>query len=175
MGFLNKILSMLLKWVPRIELIQPDELGVRVTLGTIEKILSSGWYVFWPIIQEISFATVTTQVQDIRCQSITSKDGQGMVVSGAIRFKITDIRKAMLEVKDCEESLIALSLGVLLSVASIMTEEELSNTEQLGDNILKKIREEAAGWGLKLQKFYITDLGRTRNIRLLTNNVAKIE
>lgn len=174
MDFLNKIFAAIQKLVPRVELVQPDEAGVRVTLGTIEKVLLPGWFFRWPIIQEIFFATVTTQVQDIRCQSITSKDGRDMVVSGAIRFKIMDIRKAMLEVKNCEESLIALSLGVLLSVASIMTEEELADTEKLGDNILKKIREEAAGWGLKIQRVYITDLGRTRNIRLLTNEAVKI-
>ncbi len=174
MEFLNKIFAMLLKWVPRVELIQPDEAGVKVTLGTIEKILPPGWYIYWPIIQEIFFATVTTSVQDVRCQSITSKDGRDMVVSGAIRFKITDIRKAMLEVQDCEKSLIALSLGVLLSVARTMTEEELADTEKLGDSILKKIREEASGWGLKIQRVYITDLGRTRNIRLLTNDAVKI-
>ncbi len=174
MDFLTRLYEALRKLVPRIELIQPDEAGVRVTLGTREKVLPPGWYLYWPIIQEIFYATVTTQVQDVRCQSITSKDGHGMVVSGAIRFKITDIRKAMLEVKDCEESLIALSLGVLLLVANTMTEEELLDIEQLGDSILKKIREEAAGWGLKIQKVYITDLGRTRNIRLLTNEARKI-
>lgn len=174
MEFLNKLYEAIRRLIPRIELIQPDEAGVRVTLGTREKILGPGWYLYWPIIQEIFFATITTQVQDVRCQSITSKDGRGMVVSGAIRCKITDIRKAMLEVRNCEESLVALSLGVLLSVASTMTEEELYDTEQLGESILKKIREEAAGWGLKIQKVYITDLGRTKNIRLLTNDTVRI-
>ena len=174
MDFLTRLYEAIRKLVPRIELIQPDEAGIRVTLGTREKVLPPGWYLYWPIIQEIFFSTVTTQVQDVRCQSITSKDRRDMVVSGAIRFKITDIRKAMLEVKDCEESLIALSLGVLLSVASTMTEEELADTEKLGDNILKKIREEASGWGLKIQRVYITDLGRTRNIRLLTNDTVRI-
>ncbi len=172
MDFLNKIFAAIMKLVPRLELIQPDEAGVRVTLGTIEKILSPGWYIFWPIFQEMFYTTVTTQVMDLRSQSVPSKNGHDLILSGAIRFKIVDIRKAMLEVKDIDESLTALSLGVLLAVASIMTEEELADTEKLGDSILKKIREEAAGWGLKLQKVYITDLGRTRNIRLLTNSIG---
>jgi regulator of protease activity HflC (stomatin/prohibitin superfamily) len=97
-----------------------------------------------------------------------------MVISGAIRYKVIDIRKAMLEVRDSEESLIALFLGVLLSAASTMTESELFDTERLGESILKKIREEASGWGLKIQKVYITDLGRTKNIRLLTNDAVRI-
>ncbi|KKK51748.1 hypothetical protein LCGC14_3111870, partial [marine sediment metagenome] len=78
-------------------------------------------------------------------------------------------RKAMLEVQDYDRSLEALSLGVLLATVSTLPEDELYSIEQLGETVLKKMREEAAGWGLKLQKVYITDLGRTRNLRLLTN------
>ncbi|KKN19341.1 hypothetical protein LCGC14_0946760 [marine sediment metagenome] len=170
MDFLTKIYESIKKLIPRLELIQPDEAGVRITLGTREKILKPGWYLLWPIIQELLYTTVTTQVKDLRSQSIISKDCHDMTVSGAVKYKITDIRKAMLEVQDFDGSLDALSLGVLLAVASTMTREELQDTEGLGDNILKKIREEASGWGLRLQKFYITDLGRTRNVRLLTNN-----
>lgn len=172
MGFWARLFEAIRKFIPRIELIQPDEAGVKVTLGTREKILGSGWYLLWPVIQEILYTTVTVQVKDLRSQSVLSKDHKDMTVSGAIKYKIVDIRKAMLEVQDYDRSLEALSLGVLLSVANTLTEEELSDTETLGDDILKKIREEASGWGLKLQKFYITDLGRVRNIRLLTNGVG---
>ena len=168
MDFLAKIYEAIKRLIPRLELIQPDEAGVRVTLGTREKILESGWYFLWGLFQEIFYATVTTQVKDLRGQSIISKDGCDMVVGGAVKFKVIDIRKALLEVQDFDDTLEALSLGVLLSVVSTMTKDELQNTEALGDNILKKIREEASGWGLKIQKVYITDLGRNRNIRLLT-------
>ena len=169
MGFWSKFFEAVKKLIPRIELIQPDELGVKVTLGTREKILIPGWYFLWPIIQEIVYTTVTTQVVDLRNQSIYSLDRQSMIVSGAIQYKVSNIRKAMLEVNDYDQSLQALALGVLSAVASTLTENELSDTEELGNRILKKIREEANGWGLRLQKVYITDLGRARNIRLLTN------
>ncbi len=168
MDFLSRIYEAFKKLVPVIELIQPDEAGVRVTLGTREKVLGPGWYFLWPLIHEILYTTVTTQVKDLRGQSVLSKDHYDMVIGGAIRYKITDIRKAMLEVQDFDASLEALSLGALLSVASTTVREGLQNTEYFGDAVLKKIREEASGWGLKIQKVYVTDLGKTRNIRLLT-------
>lgn len=169
MDFLNKILSMLLKWVPRIILIQPDEAGVRVTLGTREKILPSGWYFRWPIIQEIFFATVTTQVVDLRPQSVFTKSDKNLTVSGIIKYKITDIRKAMLEVQDCDRSLQALSLGVLLHILSTTSDVEDLSPDEIGDRALKAIREEATGWGLKIQKVYVSDFGSVWNIRLLTD------
>ncbi len=170
MDFLSKIYDSFKKLIPVLELIQPDEAGVRVTLGTREKVLRPGWYLFWPLIQEMFYATVTTQVMDLRSQSVISADCHDMTVSGAIRYKIISIRKALLEVQDFDNSLEALSLGVLLAVASMKTKEELQDTEILGDDVLKKIREEASGWGLKIQRVYVTDLGKSRNIRLLTNN-----
>lgn len=169
MDFLNKILAMLLKWVPRIELIQPDEAGVRVTLGTIEKVLVPGWYFYWPLIQEICFSTVTTQVVDLRPQSVFTKSGKNLTVSGIIKYKITDIRKAMLDVQDCDRSLQALSLGVLLHILSTTIDVEDLPPDEIGDQVLKVIREEATGWGLKIQKVYISDFGSVRNIRLLVD------
>ena len=168
MSFLSRIFEVFRKLIPGVYLLQTDEAGVRVTLGTREKVLGPGWYFFWPLIQEILYATVTTQVVDLRGQSLISQDGHDMVIGGAIRYKITDIRKAMLEVQDFDGSLEALSLGALLSVANVTVRGGLQNTEYFGDIVLKKIREEASGWGLKIQKVYITDLGRSRNIRLLT-------
>ena len=170
MKFLDQIFETLKKLIPRIELIQPNEMGVRITLGTKVKVLSPGWWLFWGLFQEILYATVVTQVSDIRSQSVISKDGVNMTVSGAIKYKVSDIRKAMLEIQDYDRSLEALSLGVLLEVVSTLTEEELYDAGHLGDLVLKRIREEASGWGLRLQKVYVTDVGKVRNIRLLTNN-----
>ena len=171
-NFLDRIFDTIRRFIPAIFLLSPDEAGVRVTLGTRVKVLDPGFYFHWPIIQTILYTTVTTQVKDLRSQSIPSKGGRDLILSGAIKYKIVDIRKAMLEVQDYDRSLEALSLGVLLAVASTMTEDELIDTERLGDEILKKIREEASGWGLKLQRVYITDLGRAKNVRLLTNNIG---
>lgn len=174
MKFLDQIYETLRKLTPRLELIQPDEMGVRISFGTKVKTLSPGWYLFWGLFQEILYATVTTQVSDIRSQSVLSKEGREMIISGAIKYRVSDIRKAMLEIQDYDRSLEALSLGVLLEIVSSLTVEELADTQVLGDLALKRMREEASGWGLRLQKVYITDLGRTRNIRLLTNEAVKI-
>lgn len=175
MDFLNRIYGAIRKLVPRIHLIAPNEAGLRITLGTQVKVLEPGYYFLWPVIQEISSAVVAVQVIDIRSQSVLSSEGQEMTVSGAIKYKIGDIKKALLSVQDYDLSLQALSLGMILAVVSTLPQEELRDAGEVGDLVLKKIREEAAGWGLRLQKVYITDLGKVRNIRLLTNGVGAIE
>ncbi len=169
MKVLDQIFAAVLKLVPRLILIQPDEAGIRVTLGTREKILPPGWYFFWPLIQDVPFATVTTQVIDLRPQSVFIKSGRNLTVSGIIKYKVVDIRKAMLDVQDYDRSLQALSLGVLLSILSITPDVEELSPSEIGEQVLRGIREEAVGWGLKIQKVYISDFGHVRNIRLLTD------
>ncbi len=169
MDFLNRIFKIIGKFIPRVELIQPDEAGVRITLGTRVKVLPPGWYFLWPVIQEIYWATVTTAVKDLRPQSVFTKSGRNITVSGIIKYKVTDIQKAMLEVQNFDESLQALSLGVLNTILSTTEEIEGWSPEELADLVLQKIREEASGWGLKIQKVYISDFGQVRNIRLLTD------
>lgn len=169
MDFLNRIYETLRKFIPRIELIQPDEAGVRITLGTRIKVLPPGWYFLWPVIQEIFWATITTQVKDLRPQSVYTKSSQNLTVSGIIKYKVTDIQKAMLEVQDFDSSLQALSLGVLNTILSTTEDVEDLPPDEIADQVLQKIREEASGWGLKIQKVYISDFGQVRNIRLLTD------
>ena len=171
MKVLDQIFAAILKLVPRLILIQPDEAGIRVTLGTREKILASGWYFFWPLIQDVPFATVTTQVIDLRPQSVFTRSGRNLTISGIIKYKVTDIRKAMLDVQDYDRSLQALSLGVLLSILSTTLDVEDLSPNEIGERVLKGIREEAVGWGLKIQKVYISDFGPVRNIRLLTDRL----
>ena len=36
-------------------------------------------------------------------------------------------------------------------------------------DVLKGVREASEGWGLRVDKVYITDIGRTQNIRILLN------
>ncbi len=150
-------------------LMGPDEAGVRVTLGTRVKVLAPGFYFHWGIIQQILYTTVTTQVIDLRPQSVYTRGGRNLTVSGIIKYKVTDIRKAMLEVQDYDRSLQALSLGVLLTILSTTENVEDLPPDEIADQVLVKIREEASGWGLKIQKVYISDFGYVRNIRLLTD------
>lgn len=169
MEWLREIFERLLSIFPRIELITPNKLGIRTTFGKFVKILTSGWYIYWPLIQTVEWAIVKPQVVDLRAQSVGTKDNKSVVVSGAIQYSIRDIRKSLLEVQDYDKSLETLALGIILEFVKTKTLDECVDINSLKQEILKGIREAAHGWGLKIEKVYITDLDKTRNIRLLTN------
>ncbi len=168
MEWLTNILETLRNVFPRTFTVFPDEAGVRITLGTRVKTLKPGWYIYWPVIQHAEKLSVMPQAVDLRPQSVHTSDGVDMVIGGAILYRISDAKKAILNVLDYDRSVQVLALGVIADF--FMGEHEKDwkvNLESLRDSILQGVREEAAGFGLKIMKIYITDLGCAKNLRVL--------
>jgi len=172
--WLKDIIDRLLSIFPRIWICSPAEAGVLITLGKYVSTKEAGWYVFWPLIQRIIWVEVKTQVVDLRIQSVRAKCGNSVAVSGAIQYRVVDVKRAILDVQDVDKSLSTLALGIILEFVKRRSLEECMSIEELKGEILKGIREAAAGWGLKIEKVYITDLDKARNIRLLTNKTTNI-
>lgn len=177
MEWLRDLINRLLSIFPRFLILGPHEAGVRLTFGSRVTKLGAGWYVFWPLIQRIIWMNIPTQVVDLRAQSIRTQDNESTVVSGAIQYSIKDIKKATLDVQDVDKSLETLALGIIFDFVHNRKLDDCRNVETLKTEILKGIKEAATGWGLKIEKIYITDLDKTRNIRLLLNKgiLEKVE
>jgi len=112
---------------------------------------------------------IQTQVVDLRSQSVRTKNGQSAIVSGAIQYSIKNVTKAIINVQDVDKALETLAIGIILEFVKNKTLDECQDIKALKEEILKGIKNAAQGWGLKIERIYITDLDKARNIRLLTN------
>ena len=167
MEWLREFISKLFSWLPRLYYITPDAGGIRITLGKYYKLKGPGWYFYWPIIHEMSVISVMPQVKDLRGQSLFTKDMENVLISGAITYKVIDASKAILAVQDYDKSLMTVALGIIAEFIASKTKQECMDICALKDEILKGLREEASGWGLKIMKVAITDFGDTKNIRIV--------
>ena len=175
MEWLTNLLKNLRDWLPRKYFINPDEGGIRITLGNHVKTLVPGWYYYWPVLQECFGYKVTPQIVDMRPQSALTRDLENIAISGGIKYKISDIRKALLEVYDYDGSIRTLALGIICEYVGRHDFEDLTNLSELKEAILSGVRDEAAGMGLKIMKVYITDIGETKNIRIMGGEHTVIE
>jgi len=171
MNWILDLLDRITSFIPRLYYVQPDEAGVRVTCGNIVKVICPGLWLFLPVVQTITIVVVTPQVVDLRGQSVIS-NGKDYIISGAIMYRIDNAEKAILAVQDFDRSLQVLSLGI---IANYSKSHDLSHPdafELLQTEILKGVREAASGWGLKIMKVYLTDLGNVSNIRVIGNTTV---
>lgn len=168
MNWLTQLLDRLLCWIPRIWLVFPDEGGIRATLGNRVSPTPPGWYLYWPLIQEMTKITVTPQVVDLRAQSVMTKDRVDMCFGGAVMYRIRDAQNAILKVQDYDKSLQTLALGIINRHID-QVDSSLLIVGTIEETILKGIKEHARGWGIEIMRVYITDLGTAKNIRVLSD------
>lgn len=169
MNWLKELLQSIANLIPRIWLVNPDESGVRITLGKHYKPTPPGWYVYWPIIQDPIKLTVTPQIKDIRSQSVLTPYNESFCVGGAVKYRIKDAVAAILKVQDFDQTLQALCLGIISRYFADKVNDDYSDLE---DYVVKGVKGAARGWGLDVMAVYITDLGPTRNIRLLSDTTS---
>lgn len=167
MNWLKELIQRLTCFIPRPLILTDYEAGVRVTWGKWNKVISSGLFWFIPLFQKIIYMEVQTQVVDLRGQSVHTKDDKHIIVSGAVQYSIRDIKKAIFNVQNVDQSLETLALGVILEYVNKRTLEECQEVVGLKKEILKGIKDAAQGWGCKIERIYITDLDESRNIRLI--------
>lgn len=174
MNWLNRLFEKFFRLFPQIFLVDPDEAGVRVTPKPVKGVwvqdLVPGWWLVWPILQNAEKIKIKTQVIDLRPQSIWTSDRHETVISGCIKYRVDSARKAILDVFDYDANIRTLALGIIFDFVTIRTLTDLKqDLESLKDEILKGLREASRGWGLKVEAIYLTDIGKVRNLRVLTN------
>lgn len=167
MDWIKELFQKLTCFIPRPLLLTKYEAGIRISFGKFNKSITAGWFWYIPLFQKIVWMEIQTQVVDLRGQSVRTEDGQSVIVSGAIQYSIKDIYKAFFNVQDIDKSLETLALGIILEFVNNRTLDECEKVEELKKEILKGIREAAQGWGVKIERIYITDLDKVRNIRLI--------
>lgn len=172
--FLNNLLQIIIRFLPRLSFIRPNESGVFLRLGHYRKTVSEGWYVLLPLIDDIISLVVMPQVINLPNQSVTTRDSVSVAVSGAIEYSITDAKKALLEVQNFDASLQNLAMGIISEYVNERTMADCLDIKSLQRAVLSGIRDAARGWGLKIHRFYLTDLVEHRAYRIMTTDAPTI-
>ena len=174
MAWLRDLLEKLLSFVPRIQILEPWQSGLRITCGRSIREIGPGIWFYWPLIQSTWWAYTAPQVVDLKNQSCRTLDGYDIIISGAIQYKVVNARKNFLNVHDADKSLTTLALGVLCEYFSQKTFKECCEISKTKKELRKEISDAANGWGLKIDEVFVTDIGKTRNLRLLTDPLISL-
>lgn len=169
MQWLERVFDKLLSLWPMVVIIEPTERAAKIFCGKKYKIVGPGLYIIWPIIHRMIRMEVITQVVDLTAQTVRSKDNHELVVSGSIRYHISDVERAIFAVQDLDKALSTLALGVILEHMQRCTLEECSDIEAIKKELRKGVAEAASGWGIKVEQVSLTDLGRVKSLRLFSD------
>jgi len=169
MNFWTKLTEFLLN-VPPYGIIYPNEGGVFLRGGHYKNTLTDGFFWKWPLYDSIQKCIITTQVINLPNQSVTTKDGHIIAVSGAIEYSISDARKALLCIYDYDTSLQNLGMAFIchyLNRQSLKT----CGVNDLEKDVLRGLRGKVEDWGLCISKFWVTDFAEHKVYRIMAHDI----
>ncbi len=166
-----EIITAIINWLLNLSffsIIFEDEAGVFLRGGRYTRTLDAGFYWKWPLYDNIEKTTITEQTIDLPNQSVETADGVPMAVSGTLRYTIVDAKKALLEVRDYDESLQNIGLKSIAGYIARTNRPDLIFS-QLEKEVSDELKLEADDWGLDIIEFNLTDLVKHRIYRLMTD------
>lgn len=156
--------------VPPYAIIEPNEKGILVRGGKFKATLSEGFYFKLPVYDKVYALDWTTQVINLPNQSVTTKDGHIIAISGAIEYSIEDAKKALLCIQDFDTSLQNLAMGTIAHYLNKKNYADCAEISDLVAEVLRALRRKVEDWGLCVSKFWITDFAEHKVYRVMTHD-----
>ena len=140
-------------WCEFITVLDPWEEGVQVRLGTFKRVVKGGWWLHIPAtIDEFHTMNVKPTAMELKEAALTTGDGKKIVVKGVLMWSIFDIRRAIIDVEDVEETLEQIAIGIIQD--EIETQEwAYIRTQECRTDIKKSIQQQARKWGVTVSTF----------------------
>lgn len=161
---LSQIWQHLIPWV----IIIQTDMAVRLRFGKFKEILNPGLHWKIPVVDEILSHTCVWTTISLNSQSLTTNDGKNLVIKAVVKYKISGIQTFLLEVWDATDALSDMTQGIIFKLIKGKTWEQCQ-TEDLENQITKKVKVEAKRWGIEVQEVTLSDLAQIRSIRLIND------
>lgn len=140
--------------------------AVVLRLGKFHSELDPGIHWIIPFgVDNVILDNVVPRTCRLNPQSLMTKDGKLVAVSGVITASIRHIRKAVLEVEGVDHALVDACTAAIAEHVTESTFEEL-RTEEFREKLTKACRSQAFRYGLEIIRVQLSDLSPCRVVRL---------
>lgn len=154
-------------FIPRITHIKSTHRGVLFT-GKGSRIINPGYLIYIPLFSEPMVYPVKRQTLDLPPQILTLKDGTEIMANVVVVFEIEDIHKFLVDSYDTEDTIKDISQGAVKRLLTPQTFEKIrENQISIDKSLARRIHTKLSTFGVKVIEAFITDLGKTKILRLV--------
>ncbi|WP_082343982.1 SPFH domain-containing protein [Sulfobacillus thermosulfidooxidans] len=137
---------------------QWDEMLV-FTLGQYTHNQGPGLHIVWSGFQRAVIVDKRITTTEFRTEGTLSKDKVPVTLLAVLFWRVVDVKKAMIEVKNYQATIDLAAQTTLRDIVSRSDLEQLlSDQRRLDEDIAAQIRARAASWGIEVQNVEIRDL-----------------
>lgn len=164
-----------------IKFVQEGELGIKLRFGKATKskgkpkIRKPGFIFLIPFLETLKRRHVRQQTLSFDEQEIFIQDDLVFIVSAIVRFRVTDIYKALFEVDDLDQCINDLCMGLLRDVLQVKKHDEMRNTEKISAELLEHMKKVENEWGIKFLDARLTSCAPSDNSAQILSSKASAE
>lgn len=158
--------------------VAPYMKGLLFFDNELQNILEPGRYTFWKCATKVDLVIVDMRQKDmeINGQEIMTEDKVPIRINFVCQYIVKDVKKAALEIKDCEKQIYVL-LQMLLReyIGTLKLDDLLKSKQEIASYILKVAQANADGYGVKFLYAGLKDIIMPGEIREILNTVLIAE
>jgi regulator of protease activity HflC (stomatin/prohibitin superfamily) len=140
------------------------QLGLVLRAGKIHRSVEPGLVFFCPFLDEVVRHSVREDPLDLQVCTRETLDGKPYSVSAALTYCVVNLRKLYEAAGDHEGVVSKVAAGHLGRYIAQVTSSDLRSAD-IDATTLRSLNRELRRYGLRVQRFYITDCVQTRAYR----------
>lgn len=166
---LDRLIDIVLQFIDQLmpfTVIPYYDRGVRLRFGKPKGVLEYGFHWKIPFADEILTHMVMPTTLNLTEQSLTTRDGQSIVVKGIIKYRVSDVEILLLEVNSATDAISDMVSGLIRDKVITKNWSEC-NDQTLVSEVSRAAKIESKKWGIEIMSLTFTDLCLMRSLRLM--------
>ncbi len=164
------------KFMPRWELLEPTDGGLRFSYGgRVKELIPGNIYWWWPIRSTVTTIPVKRQTLTFG-QRLTTSDGVSVQMSTVIVFIVNDVTKALLETADFDDTVGEIAQKVTIRpVMSRKFDEilkDIADSNRMRNEVTSNARSMLTPYGVEVLDGYVCDFTKTRVLSIEGDGMA---
>ena len=159
-----------------LKIVKEYERGVKFTLGRFKKIMEPGLRVVLPIFQSWRRVDIRIKAIDVPDQDAITKDNVSIKVNAVLYYKVSDAKKAIIEVQEFNYAVSQLAQTTMRDVVGEVSLDDLLSKR---DSVSKRIREivdlATDPWGIKVNSVELKHVELPEQLKRTIGKEAEAE
>ena len=152
------------------------ERGVVLTMGKFTGIRQPGWSIIIPVFQKMQKVDVRVKAVDVPDQKVITKDNVSATINAVIYYKVSDSRKAILEVENFFYAVSQLAQTTMRNIiGGAELDQVLSQRDELSQRIQVIVDKETEQWGITVVNVELKDFSLPEDMERTIAKQAEAE
>lgn len=163
--FLQMLFNLLVGWIPRFKIVEPDEQGIHLRLGHIKRVVDEGLWWWWPIIDSFQVLQVTRQIIDLPVQFVDTRDGKTLAVDMSLEYEIDNPIRHLYTAADADVNLRDVCTSLIADLVQSL-DSNLCRVPHIVERLWFRLDAEGAAddYGVRITNITIRSFCKARRI-----------